>query len=459
MRIATTTALLVLLLPCVAFGQETACPDDMKIMTCYNQIVGTTLRAAEEKEETKEVAAETTGVPAIEADAGNSLRDFLSFFAAAVQTATLSEKDDAITLDWNLRFSEAGEDPIKLQAVLRKPTLWKAFAETVSDAAVRDNLLEDLDDTDDITLSVSYGPENENLGRNLPPHRTLFNAVTAPVAALRPSDAEDELDKLLQTAGFDDDVADAEDLTFNDAPAARREDLRKATLKAARQAKADREAFVADFAKRGFERFSDLLNNQPQLYVSASRRERNSLVGPRETSLKLTYEKGFVNLNTFKKAAGGVCPDDSDACSAAFTTYVQRSDVIQGLDAANRVSLSIEYADVGEYDIKNALLPDPFHVEGSRKTNGSFTYGRVLRRDEQKRDGRVDVSLTYEDVKGDPNLDNRWIGSAIYTQKLSDTVSIPIGFVWASHEKDVPDSDERVSAHLGLIFKLPKLVP
>ena len=461
---AMKITLLLLLLPAFAFAQESPCTNDMNIQQCTDAIVGSTLDVAVAAEKS-DVAKEATGVPAVNADAGNSLRDFLSFFAAAVETATLSEKDDALTLDWNLRINELGEDPVKLQAVFRKPALWKPFADKITNAADRDKLIEGLDDLDDVTVSATYAPESIERGRNLEPHRPLFRRLVngSGVGSRQPTIERLQLGLLLQDVELTDegeDVEDFEDIKFEHIKKeADRAKVKDAVIAAANALKKNRAAYDALFAGAGLDRFSDLLSNQPQIYFSVGRRERDSLSGPRETNLKVTYEKGFVNLNTFRSAKAESCAKSDEDCAVAFKAYVRQPDVIQGLEAANRVSLSIEYADVGEVDITTTLLPEAFHAEGSRKTNGSFTYGRVLRRGEQNRDGRVDVSLTYEDVKGDPNLDNRWIGSAIYTQKLSDTVSIPIGFVWANHEMDVPASDERLSAHVGLIFKLPKLRP
>src|SRR6185436_6733976 len=117
--------------------------------------------------EQADVSREATGSPAIESAAGNALRDFLSIFAAAVQTANLSEEGDALTLDWNMRMSEFGGNPIKFQGVFRKPVLWEPFATTVTSVADRDKLLKDLDDFDDVTVSVTWSPESAIHGRLL----------------------------------------------------------------------------------------------------------------------------------------------------------------------------------------------------------------------------------------------------------------------------------------------------
>jgi len=474
----------LLIIACLSMYAEGPCgAPNITVGGCLDELAPSTLQAVERAtaaateraaaSEQADVSREATGSPAIESAAGNALRDFLSIFAAAVQTANLSEEGDALTLDWNMRMSEFGGNPIKFQGVFRKPVLWEPFATTVTSVADRDKLLKDLDDFDDVTVSVTWSPESAIHGRLLDPHRPIFDAIMRSRVKNRfPAPEMDELDELVQRlaakkiAPFKD-LEELDNLKFDDIEdVAMRELVREKVIAAGRQTALQRKEFDRQFKDAGLDRFSDLLNNQPQLYFSASTRERNPLVGPRDRNLKLTYEKGFANINTFRQKAGRACEDgknlDDDACAQAFADYISDPQVVASMDAANRVALSIEHSDLEDYDIAAAALPSlpNFHVDGSRKWNGSFTYGRVLHQSESMRDGRIDISLTYEDVKSDdPKLDSRWIGSAIYTQKLTDTLSLPLGIVWASHKEDVPDSDRELSAHFGLIFKIPKVVP
>jgi len=460
-------ALLILFVSIPLAAQTRKCENTDKISECTNSIVKSTLlaRADDEKpataaKEEKDVTTETTGVPTIDSFLGNSTRDFLSLFAAALQSANLSEEKDALTLDWNLRIKNFNNDPIKLQGVLRKATLWKDFTDHLPTGTDRAKLEDQLGDFDDITLSVTYEPEGKKYGRNLEPHSTLFDRIHGGTAdVISTATAEFAFGKFVQDNPklFEQN----QDPRFIDIPDAQREQVRQLVITAAEEIVKNRAAFDQKFAPL-VDRFSELLNNQPQIYFSASRRDRASLVGPRETSIKATYEMGFVNINAFLrgKTAKDACDDekgDNQLCSAEFEKYVTDSGNKADLNAANRISFSFEYADVEGYKITNDLVPTPFDVKGSRVTNGSFTYGRIMRRDrENHRDGRIDLSVTYADVRGDPEKDNLFTASAVYTQKMSDTVSFPIGIVWSNRDKHVPDSDHRLSAHFGLMFKLPK---
>jgi len=452
-------ALLVLFVSTSLAAQERKCENTNTIDQCTSSIVKSTLVASQEKE----VAAEVTGTPTVDSFLGNSTRDFLSVFAAGLQTANISEKEDALTLDWNLRIQELGSDPVKLQAVVRKPTLFKSFSDKLPTDADRTRLKDDLGDFDDLTVSVSYASESKTHGRNLKPHLDLFEAIHGDLEKVQPSEKEFALDLIAKLPELKD-FAELDNVTFGAIPESVRERARGITIAAAEAIVASRAKFDQKFKAFQLDRFSDLINNQPQVYFSASRRERASLVGPRETSIKATYEKGFVNVNTFRKFAGGDCPgattETGNTCAAKFQQYVNDPAIVAGLDASNRLSFSLEYSDSEDYKITDTALTDPFVVKGSRVTNGAFTYGRIVRRDRvSSRDGRVDLSVTYADVRGDKDQDNRFIASAIYTQKMSDTMSLPIGVVWSNRDAHVPDSDRRLSVHFGLVFKVPKVAP
>lgn len=453
-------------------AQAVRCPLSETIADCTNSIVDTTLlpfveekKAEDTVKESADVATEATGVPTIDSFLGNSTRDFLSIFAAGLQTANLSEEQDALTLDWNLRINELGDDPVKLQGVLRKPVLWKDFTDHLAADVDRAKLEDKLEDFDDFTLSVSYAPEDQRRGRNLAPHLALFDSVHAGIAgeikieesSKAVAAREFALGAVVQKLG----IADLQDKRFDQLPAEHQEEVRRLTIASAEAIVADRATFDKAFAAHGLNRFSDLLNNQPQIYFSATRRERSSLVGPRETTVKATYEKGFVNVNTFRKEAGEKCSvGRDDECAAFFTEYVKRPEIAAGLDAANRFTFSLEYSDSEDYTISDGLVPTPFEVKGSRVTNGSVVYGRMVHRDRvHARDGRIDLSVTYADVRGDADQDNRFIASAVYTQKISDTMSFPLGVVWSNRDANVPDSDHRLSAHFGLVFKMPNVLP
>jgi hypothetical protein len=448
----------------------------MTVQQCLDETVPSTLQAARAETaaataqavaaEQREVVTAATGSPAIESAAGNALRDFLTRFLIGMENGNLSDEGDALTLDYNLRLNDLGNRVVKVQGVLRKATLWEPFAAGLDSDTTRDKLAKDLDDFDDVTLTLTYAPEGARVGRMLEPHRPLFDAILNANVQPRQSPAEhDELLRYIRELRQNDPAAftgveELEDLKFQAITNLElRERLREKTLAVANAFVDTRAEFDRQYNAAGLNLFSDLLNNQPQFYLAGSTRERNALAGPRERTLRATYEMGFVNLNDFKTESKHACDDPvnhPDPCAAAYAAYVARPEKLAGANASNRVALSLEYTDLEDYDITAADIPN-FHVDGTRKWSGSFAYGRVLlRQKESAHDGRVDFGVTYEDLHSKASeIDNRWIASAIYTQKISDTLSLPIGLVWSSHEDAVPNSDQRVSAHFGLVFKMP----
>lgn len=466
--VSTSLSLFAQTQPCTRAGITVAgCLEELAPSTLLAHTDAAETAVAEEQED---VADEATGSPAIESAAGNSLRDFLSLFSAAVQNANLSEEGDALTLDYNLRLSDLGKRVIKIQGVLRRPELWEPFATSLATDADRERLQKGLDDLDDVTLTLTYSPEGDTVGRMLEPHRPLFDAIMS--ARVTPRDPGAAHDDLLRTVRelrrqnpslLPAGATELDDIVFDRItdPVAR-ELLRLKTIEHGRQLADTRADFDRQFEAAGLNLFSDLLDNQPQFYVAVSTRERDSVAGPRERTLRATYEMGFVNLNDFKEDAGVACDDmenDAASCAAAYANYIADRKNLAGLGASNRVALSLEYTDVEDYDITAEGVTDPFHVDGSRKWSGSFLYGRrMIQGEDSARDARFDLSLTYEDIDSkDEKVDNRWIASAIYTQKLSDTLSFPLGLVWSSHEANVPDSDQKLSAHFGLVFKVPQM--
>ncbi len=73
--------------------------------------------------------------------------------------------------------------------------------------------------------------------------------------------------------------------------------------------------------------------------------------------------------------------------------------------------------------------------------------------------GRIDLSFRFEDVKdpSDPtkNARSRGIGSITYTQKINDSLSIPVSLLFANHSSDLGDVNKKFNAHFGLVYKLP----
>jgi hypothetical protein len=483
MAIATSPAL---------FAQSTdKCSNDETIDGCFARIEGAVqpavaaAKAAEaETNVAHDLATANTGVQGIQSPLGSSLKDFLTFFTAAVDSSMLKQGNDgSLTLDWNLGSKQFTTGrPLKFQAVFNKPQLNPRIK-----AGLTGDLLQktegSLGETDDTTVSLAYSPQNRSIGRALAPHRHLFELLLdAAEADEVPLDAEPAfLDSL---ANFSDqppfkDAAEVEGITFGQiekdgGPEARNAIEAHLVAAAHEQLKASK-TFDAALKKVGVDKFRTLLGQQPQAYASVTQRSRNELVGPDELSFKLTYETGGQSLKDFYRSAKDTCDDArlkkavadkvaADACLDAWRSFLADEKTTATLASSARFAFSVEYTGVRANKVEIPIPDKPSFIDSSLKHEsliGSLTAGMLLTEaGPDTREGRVDFTASYENVTGDKNRDNRFVVSAVYSQKISATMSIPFGVVYANHSEDSifkePDH-HRVSLHFGLIYKLPMM--
>jgi hypothetical protein len=236
----------------------------------------------------------------------------------------------------------------------------------------------------------------------------------------------------------------------------------------------------------GVDDFRDLLHQQPQVYASVVQKSRNQLVGADETSFKITYETSGHGLGSFYRQAKPTCDDaklkqaQADALnslksdnSAAIAACLDAWQAFRGdpktkaaLRSSSRFAFSLEYAGVRANKVSlasppSAVTPDPFTLktDSSESLIGSATYGfAVVGGGPGTREGRVDLTASYANVTGDPNRDNRFVVAAVYSQKINDMLTMPLGVVYANQKRSLESiSDHGLSMHFGLVFKMPTL--
>jgi|GEM_PF-1837312 len=437
-----------------------------------------------------DVAQANTGAPAVTSPLtsplASPLKDFLSLFVTSVDMATLSEKNDgALTLDWNFgsqKFTTGR--PFKLQAVFNKPQL-----DPKVKAALGGELLQQqeasLRDTDDATISLSYSPQNRTLGRTLSPHRALIDLLTS---RARTGEVEDvktrELARLLQVFEKEEPFKSNPNPQFGALTAPQKAAMGSAIVSAGAEQVAIAVAYRKMLRDLGVDDFRTLLNQQPQAYASAVQRSRNSLIGADETSFKLTYETSGRGLGSFYKKAQTTCNDtqleqaqkdslagqtESDsiavkACLDAWQAFRSDPKTKAALASPSRFAFSLEYAGVRRNNVSlksppPSVTPDPFtlHRPSSESLIGSVVYGLpLIGNGPGTREGRLDFSASYENVTGDKDRDNRFVASAVYSQKISDMLTMPIGIVYANRDRYLKTfSDRGLSMHFGLVMKMP----
>lgn len=471
--------LLIVALSPVAFAQDAVkCEDGETIPRCLDRVSGAIIDAKptptaaetskEEAQAQENVAKANTGVPALSGSLESALKDFVSRFLASADSSFFTRGNDgSITFDLNAGSKKfVTGNPFKVQAVLHAPILDSKVKAGLSG----DTLLKaekSLDELDDIEFSLSYSPQNRTLGRNLEPHRELFQSLTKGLSAEFPAGQQlaGKIRELRDTLG-----AEVMTKTFGEMGVGRGA-VEGATIAAALRLASDNAEAVKQFKDNDVDLFVTLLDQQPQFYASVIQRTRNELIGGDSLSLKVTYETSGRSLRNFYQFAStrGCAEAQLTArdpeCASVWRTFAADEKTKAAADTSGRFSFSIEYAGVDANKVEVALpapATGPFKLatDDNESLIGSITYGYTLTKDEAGvRKNGFDVKLSYENVTGDKDKDNRFVASAIYSMKLSDKTTLPIGIVYANHEKDpaFKDTDRKLAVHFGLVFKLPSL--
>lgn len=452
-RVAAIVLVILASVPHV-YAQTKACDQTDTPLSCwlkFNPELPDDAKAAANKakqDATKNAVAEAnTGNTAVTSTTATALKDFLSVFAASVDSAAVSEKGNAVTFDWNLPFPSADQRFVKLQSVFTKPQISDSVSKAlVNNADAVKQLNDGLSNTDDVAASLTYTPLNERYGRSITPHLPMYRALQSGIdVALKKE--QDKARRRLEIA------FPAADKGFSAIPEAERAAAIatfQAAAEAAQSTLQQTDALVMAFAR--------LLNNQPQIYGSVIYHDRKDIVGPSTVSGKVTYEIGTRNLNAFR-AENHDCEKATIAanavtCLAKLKAFAKPGDV----DSAPRLALSLEYQQsrAGRVDLSEFHVTDPVTSPHSHSLIGTATYGRSITA-AAGRDGRIDVTASYQNVSNDPTKKDRFVGSVTYTQKITDTMSLPFSLIYANHSQFLSDVDRKLNVHFGISYKLPDL--
>jgi len=453
-----------------AMSQAVHCDPAKSIADCFALFVPQTATDSKAKDisHTTESLAQqilssaNTGISTIPSPAQSTAKDFLSFLSALLDVPTSGGDSKPLTLDHNfpIRFFGGDEERLKLQAVLAKPALNDEVTKrlTGNDAAVT-ALKKDLSEMDDATISLTLSPSTPRFGRSITPHRDIYESMLGPRLTDDAQAASDfalgQLVKRLNLTGKE--TTPIKDISGLDV-AVVEADARASALKSA-----------TDFARK----FTVLLNNQPQFYGSAIYHSRKDVAGFDERSARVTYEMGFHNLNEFY-AHHRECSNSTtlaDTCGDDLVAFANATNADD--DPANRFSFALEYKGSAAW---NVVIP-LYSLDFSAPKAHTFIYSIGYGRNTTMKDGRIDVSVNYEDSSVSHVSDNvalsrpglrtamaadasspvhdRFVASLTYTQKISENLTFPISFIYANHASLLGDVSRKLNAHFGINYKLP----
>lgn len=402
------------------------------------------------------LASRNTGADPSLGTGASAITDFNPLLKLVAQTGDLggdgSDDGQGFTVDLNHFLGFLDQASYKLQLVARDAALYaplrEALPEETRDARAGE-LAESLSRFADTSFVFSYSPpfklKTWSHGRDPDLYRTefaqLFDAVRRGFTATTSQEfrrLDDEASQLLGALG--------EDEPFSQLGTAEAAERARRAYEAAQLARwRVQDEIDKALAATDFFRFSDLVDNQPQLAISVEQSERSELVGPNALTVKLTYEIGWGNINGLRKKCGSGALE-----VGCFTDYLDGVKAGQ-LDAGHRFSISAEYTDQDRYSVELPADDVQLELEDQQRWMASLAYGRYFGEGKKT---RFDLNWSYEDVSNDPNRTNRHIGTATLSLPMADGTFFQLGVRYASEPEFRGEVDKELSTRLGLTYKL-----
>jgi len=429
------------------------CSGDPTIAKCQTEVANQAQMDAAEGGTKRALQAKPTGPDSVGSVASSSVKDFVPPLDAIIQSANLDQKNQQLTLDFNVTSLGAPKLlAVQLQSVIRQPQLYQPVKDALS-ATRAQQLQGGINDAGDISAVLTLGLQNDSFGRRLRPNDPTFTRLFGAIVKVSP----DELNALqkpcnklladLLAAKHAIRPIAGNDPKFSDFAPADQAKLRTVCIDSARKLGAKQAAKAQALQDDKIADFADLLNNQQQLVLSGSRRFKNNLVGPDETAVQLSYEWSPDSLSSHRSDLQATKDD------ALVTTF---ENISTAAKRAGRLKASAQYTWIDRYSLMRSADGLDLLRPTAHRFTGSVTWGQPLLFDsEGNHSGQLDVTGQYDNFSDDPAHKDRLVASVTYTQKLTDSFSLPIGFTYANHSEFLTDVQTRFSAHFGLKLKLP----
>lgn len=428
-------------------------------------------------------ALSPTGVDTSGVNLGTTARKLTNLVDLAALLAD-SDEDGVLTFDLNflLPFQQAKDNNFQLQAVVNtEPEVWKPLEMALPEdqrTMLSEQLGQSVGDFDDLKLELTYRPVGPRIGRGFKQYRDRFSSLFRELEQTASDTVSTQAITALPTLimGLTADVQGltvTQNTTFAEIPSQQRDTFRTTLIASAKEVGAYQDVLRKGVKHYQLNQFAALVNNQPEFQGSLRVAVRDNVTGPDETTLRVNYEYGFVNLNRFfggkwRQPLGAPCLDSTSAdsrrsaldggkaqdCLSAFLAYVGDPKRKQQLERGDRVSVSLEYTDIDSLEVPLPDGLDPIMLPSAEKLKISAGYGRLLEVDDSGMPlSRIDFMASYEDISDDPSRQDRALASLTYTRQIGG-LAVPLGVVWASKAEFLPEVDEQISAHLGIRFSL-----
>lgn len=500
-----------------AEGQTPVCEDTEMVEGCFERLLkavttaGRSQSAASSAEENEELNGKATGPNLNENLAQSAIRDFLPRFAGSFITSDPTKDLRAVDFRFNTPMGRNGSGPrLTLQGgvTVHAAELYAPLVDSIPGSireASRDRLEKELEDGDDATGFITLNPESRRVGRDFANHQQTVDALAATIrdsALVRigpPPAAVGAFGPFSLVLGDTlsirpDRRTDPACMVVTEQPKRPRSTLPVSCL--TDQVRTEMETLFTPMTRytgaleltigmlltnSGFDRISDLVNNQPQVNVSAEYRSRLGVVGPNEWTGRLRWERGFYNMNglrtycrarlntgTAQPPAGAeptvtasedtsvAAPAPADpvtlACLDGYTTEVATP---ERMARGDRLWIAAEVRYRPEYDISLPEDSVAFSLDTGVGFGISGGYGRYLgsaEEDEDDRD-RIDLHVSYDFADGEDLRQRRILAGVFYTLRINANASGVVGLAWANKPEFVGGADRQLGANFGLSYK------
>jgi hypothetical protein len=454
----------------------TECRLTETLARCFTRMRDSVVRVSSDVSETQtQVQKATVGAQVASDGLGSAIRDFLPRVAGALFTPGLASDRAALSLRANqtVRFGT-----VQIGAEFPEPKLFAPLLATVPEAnrpAVEERLTSRLEDQDDVIGSVSLNLENRWFGRSVRPHASYVSDALLLILPDFTSAEQQEFDDALSEVFFvaDDSLDAARAGDPQCARATRAANRRFDCYRAGFRAMVNTRFRVASAAMRarGARRLSALdalelnalamlVNNQPQLNATVAYRYRDDLAGPDEVTGSLRFEVGGYNVNTLRKQCPRSRGVDLDrdtpfkACARTALTNMSTR-LADALGRGQRFVLEVDLNRRARYDVVLADEGIALADDRSLELDASLGYGQYFGRlAGGTRRPRIDAELSYEHQLEGELRNDRLVAKVAFAHPLTDQLGTVLGAIWANKPEYVGDVQRRLSATLGLTYKL-----
>jgi hypothetical protein len=409
-----------------------------------------------------ELSLRNTGPQSSEGGRQSSMKDFDSPFLAWLEAAAGgTRKGDTVVFQWNVPFNKDSLRKLNLNLALKDPSMDSVVEKGLSaDQLTKQNAT--LDQLDDATVKIAWSfnhPENPrtNEGLRVIVRNSLLSAVSEELERMALNTYSITTDRSVDLKGFEGSVKFGE---FRE----KEEEAQRAVDEAVWRAKANaeaRRAQVRDAVTEILDRYArataEVLKNKPQFWGEAGYHLRDPLIGASDINASLTYELplGEPALDD----TGGGAVSRLAAERRAFTRALAVAEDPSKAEVKRRLTFKAEYKQIRRRTLDadlglSADILSKVNKAGSHSVSASAVGSWDFPSSAPDRDGKLDLNATYENDSSNAAKKNRLIGSLTFTQRVSQTLSIPIALVYSNHPNLLTDVDKRFSAHVGISYKI-----